>query len=360
MTIGNVTADSATDDARSDTATDDVTTDGAAGDERPVVSIVVVSYNTREMTLECLESIGTQTSTPHEVIVIDNASGDGSAEAIAERFPTVQLIASSENHGFARANNIAARRARGELLLLLNPDTVVLDRAIDELVAFARQEPAARIWGGVTRFGDGSLNPASCWRRMTLASIFWRVSSLDRRFPDSPVLNSEAYGGWQRDSDRPVDIVSGCFLMIDRDLWNDLRGFDETYVMYGEEADLCLRSQHCGAQPMVTARSQIIHHGGASETVRGHKHTRLIAAKITLARRYLPVWQRPIGVWLLRSWPLMRSVVSAAPARFGSGGGSVEVHDGWMQVWRNRPQWWHGYPSAPQSVADVSSVGSRP
>ena len=103
----------------------------------PPVSIIVVSYNTRQLTLECLRSVVAETEIPYELIVVDNTSADGSAEAIAREFSEICLMAESENHGCAKANNIAAVRARGEYILLLNPDTVVLDSAIDELVVFA-------------------------------------------------------------------------------------------------------------------------------------------------------------------------------------------------------------------------------
>src|SRR4030095_9246882 len=107
----------------------------------PLVSIIVVSYNTRDMTLHCLRSIFDQTRQPFELIVVDNASMDGSACAIATEFSDIQLLAESQNHGFAKANNLAARRARGEYLLLLNPDTIVLDGAIDRILDFARRVP---------------------------------------------------------------------------------------------------------------------------------------------------------------------------------------------------------------------------
>jgi len=97
----------------------------------PLVSIIIISYNTRQMTLDCIQSVIDQTTVPYELIVMDNASDDGSAEAIATAFPDIPLMAEETNHGFAKANNLAAVHAKGEYLLLLNPDTIVLDGAID-------------------------------------------------------------------------------------------------------------------------------------------------------------------------------------------------------------------------------------
>ena len=113
----------------------------------PLVSILVISYNTRAMTIECLQSVVAETTVSYELIVVDNASPDGSAAAIAAAFPDLRLIASAENLGFAKGNNVAAREAKGRYILLLNPDTLVLDHAIDRLVAFAERTPARRDLG---------------------------------------------------------------------------------------------------------------------------------------------------------------------------------------------------------------------
>ena len=125
------------------------------------LTIIIVSYNTSEMTLECIRSVYRETTSINfEIIVLDNNSSDNSVEAIASEFPKMNLISSKINYGFAKGNNIAAKEAKGDFLLLLNPDTVVLDRAIDNLIEFAVNNAQAEIWGGKTLFGDGSLNPA--------------------------------------------------------------------------------------------------------------------------------------------------------------------------------------------------------
>ncbi len=303
----------------------------------PRLSILVISYNTRKMTLACLRSIAAETRVPHEVIVVDNASDDGSAAAIAAEFPRVTLLAEAENHGFARGNNLAATRARGDYLLLLNPDTVVRDGAIDRLLAFAEARPEARIWGGRTVFGDGRLNPASCWRRMTLWNIFCRTAGLTGLFPHSNLFNSEALGGWERDSEAQVDIVSGCFLMIARHDWQALGGFDPEFHMYGEEADLCLRAtRKLGAAPRVTPEATIVHYGGASERVRVDKVVRVLCAKAELIERHIPPWQRGMARLLFRSWPLTRRL----GAGLKRGGESAAV---WREVWTRRAEWERGF-----------------
>ncbi len=303
---------------------------------QPAVSIIVVSFNTREMTLACLESVREQTSVSHEVVVVDNASSDGSAEAIASRFPEVRLISMDENLGFAGANNLAARHSSGRHLLLLNPDTLILERAIDRLVEFAEAHGDAGIWGGRTVFEDGRLNPTSCWARPTLWSMLCRGVGLSSVFRHHRLFDSESYGPWQRDTVRQVDIVTGCFMLIERGLWERLGGFDESFFMYGEEADFCARASRVGARPMVTPDACIVHYGGASERVRADKMVRLLAARMTLVRRHWRPLTRTLAERLLMLWPFSRQLAARlhlTPTR------------DWIDIWNRRSEWRSGYPS---------------
>lgn len=310
--------------------------------DAPLISIIVVSYRTREMTLECLRSVVRETQhASYELIVVDNNSGDGSAEAIAAEFPQVSLIALNENVGFAQGNNIAAREATGSYLLLLNPDTIVLDGAIDRLVAFAQSRPEAGIWGGRTLYADRSLNPTSCWRRMTLWNVFCRTSGLAALLPQSPLFNSEGYGGWDRSTIRQVDIVTGCFLLTERALWEDLDGFDSKFFMYGEEADLCLRAAEVGARPVVTPHATIVHYGGASEQAETEKTIRLLAAKAELIKRHWRQPARSIGLALFALWPLTRAVASGIGAIRGASHRARALT--WWRVWQRRSSWRIGY-----------------
>lgn len=306
-----------------------------------ILSIIIISYNTREMTLECIRSAFRETKDEtFEIIVLDNASTDGSGDAIEAEFgDRLRLIRSPENLGFARANNIAAQHAGGEYLLLLNPDTVVLDGAIDRLIAFARRAPDAGIWGGRTVFADGSLNPASCWTRQTLWSLLCQATGLSSLFRRSSLLNPEGLGGWDRSTERAVDIVSGCFLLIRRDLWDRLDGFHPDFFMYGEEADLCLRAHGLGARPRVTPEATIIHHGGASETVRADKMCRLMAAKMLLIRRHFPPMTRGLAALLFAAWPWSRMIATGLFA--GSDARRRERASMWREVFRRRDEWTH-------------------
>lgn len=323
----------------------------AMPNEPPCVSIIVVSYNTCAMTLEAIRSTYAETTVPFEMIVVDNASPDGSAEAIATAFtpdthPNLRLMAETANHGFAKANNIAARHARGKYLLLLNPDTVVLDGAVDKLVAFAEDLPRARIWGGRTLFGDRSLNPTNCWRRMSLWGLICQVLGVNSVLRSSELFNPEGYGGWARDRVRAVDIVTGCFFLIERSLWEELGGFDLSYVMYAEEADLCLRARARGADPHVTPNAEIIHYAGAASGRKSRKMVMLLRGKITLIANHFPGWQRPVATALLQLWPLSRMLGAGILARLSGSGALREAAETWAEVWRRRGEWRDGYPVA--------------
>lgn len=311
------------------------------------VSILVVSYNTVEMTRAALDSLadGAQ-NVRYEVIAVDNASSDGSAGMLSTHPEVTTLIARTDNLGFAAANNLAAKSARGDYLLLLNPDTIVLDGAIGQLVAFAKARPSARIWGGRTLFAGGSLNIASCWGRMTPWNQLCRATGLTGLFRNTELFNGEAYGGWQRDTIRDVDIVSGCFLLIKRDFWNSLGGFDPLFFMYGEEADLCLRAHAFGAKPAITPAATIIHHCGASEKARAGKMVRLLAAKASLIKRHWTPATVPLGLLLLASWPLSRTVALRILSIFKSSPSTRESADAWLEIWQRRKEWWQGYDAA--------------
>lgn len=304
------------------------------------VSILIISYNTCELTLACIRSVFLQSKLDnYEVIVLDNDSSDLSADAIEREFADkVKLIRSQENLGFAGGNNVAAKSASGEYLLLLNPDTVVLNSAIDALLDFAEEHESARIWGGRTVFADGSLNVRSCWSRQTLWGLVSQVLGLTAIFSRSTFFNPEPIGGWDREGVRAVDIVSGCFLLIKRKFWEELDGFDSAFFMYGEEADLCLRAQKIGAHPMVTSAATIVHIGGASEKHQPDKLIRLITAKSLLIRRHFSSGTIIPGLYLLSLWPLSRYIMHSAAALFGRHA-STPKKSVWQSVWRKRKDW---------------------
>jgi N-acetylglucosaminyl-diphospho-decaprenol L-rhamnosyltransferase len=241
-------------------------------------------------------------------------------------------------------------------LLLLNPDTVILDGAIDKLTEFAGEMPTARIWGGRTLFADHSLNPSSCWGRITAWNLFCRASGLTAIYPNSALFNSEAYGGWKRDSVRSVDIVTGCFFLIERSLWDRLGGFNPLFFMYGEEADLCQRARAFGAAPVVTPAATIIHYGGASERVRADKMVRLIAAKASLIDVHWKPAAAPIGRALLAAWPLSRKLATGLNSIFSDSPSIKQEADVWREIWARRAEWRNGYSTSQQHAGRAPAL----
>lgn len=318
------------------------------GDETavdPVLSIIVVSYNCREMTLEAIRSVYANTRLPFELICVDNDSRDGTVEAVRREFPQVRVIARSDNLGFAGGNNLAAELAVGSRLLLLNPDTIVLDGAIDKLWAFAERTPEAGIWGGRTVFEDGTLNITSCWGRMTPWALACRMLGLTWLFPKSTLFNPEAIGSWQRDSERVVDIVTGCFLLIDMTLWRGLGGFNEDFFMYGEEADLCHRAWAVGARPRMTPEATIIHHGGGTEVSAADKLVKVLKGKVTLMNAHWPRPMRPVGRFMFLLLAASRSLGNRLlKPRSTRGRGLDNRTDGWRAAFRRRHEWIDGWP----------------
>jgi len=307
------------------------------------VSVLLVSYNTKALTLQALKSLYRETpSIDLQVIVVDNASTDGSAKAIKEEFPNVELIESSANLGFAKANNLAARRAFGEWLLLLNPDTIVLNRAVEKIVEFAESRPDNGIYGGRTVFPDGRLNPGSCWMRITVWSTICISFGLHRAFPNSIIFNSESIGGWNRDGVREVDVVQGSFFLIRKDLWEILNGFDCRYFMYGEEADLCLRAIEFGYQPIVNSEAEIVHLSGAASKTNSDKQKLVSQGRAALIRDHWPKRSVRFGIFLMVAGAGLRAFSFRAlawvnPQKFAARAQSSK------ELWLSRSFWTQGY-----------------
>lgn len=319
----------------------------APGENQPVeLSIVVISYNTKALTLDALDSLFRHPPPVNfEVILLDNASPDGSADAIQAMFPQIEMIANPTNLGFAAGNNLAAERARGRRILLLNPDTITLENSHAGLWGFAESEPDRGIWGGRTLFPDLTLNPTSCWRRVTLWSLLCSAFGLTHMFPGSRLFNPEAYGDWKRDTIADVDIVTGCFLLIDTALWRRLGGFDPAFFMYAEEADLCARAIAAGARPGISPRAEIVHMGGMSEATGVDKIVKTVRGRVTLMRKHWSPAAVTVGRWLLLLWSGLRLVGS----RFVSGRRDAPgaAREKWSLVWSRRGEWLAGYDLRP-------------
>jgi len=299
------------------------------------LSILIVAYNACEHTRRCLESVFAETrNVPFEVIVVDNASTEPTVPMIRESFPQVRLIEQSENLGFGRAVNLAAEHARGEYLLLLNPDTVVHDAALERLLAFARAHPRYGVYGGRTLDGDGNVDPSSCWGKPTLWSYFCFATGLSTLFRHSRWLDPESLGRWPRDSVRSVGVVTGCLCLIPRERWRALGGFEPRFFMYGEDADLCMRAAESGLEPVITPEATVTHFVGKSSAVHAHKRILLLKGKATLVRLRWKGLRGRLGLFLLAAGVGLR-----ARLRFLGG-----QQGAWVDAWEARREWLPGYP----------------
>ncbi|MGO8925739.1 MAG: glycosyltransferase family 2 protein [Limisphaerales bacterium] len=234
------------------------------GDPTFGVSVIIVSWNAREFLLQCLDSISAQAGRyPLEVIVVDNASTDGSPEAVASRYPDVRLVRNSTNLGFAKANNLGVSVSSGRYLCLVNSDVKVLPDCISRLVDYCEENPAVgmagpRIWGG-----DGQLQ-RSCRGFPSLWNIFCCALALDAMFPRCKLFSGYWLSYWPQDSLRPVDILSGCFLLVRRQALAQVGLLDESFFMYGEDMDWCKRFWDHGWQAVFVPSAEAVHYGGAS------------------------------------------------------------------------------------------------
>jgi N-acetylglucosaminyl-diphospho-decaprenol L-rhamnosyltransferase len=229
------------------------------------VSVCIVSWNIKDLLRDCLNSLKVNAGdVTYETIVVDNASSDGSAEMVREEFSWVRLVDPKANLGFGRANNLAYANSKGRWVLLLNPDTLVLDRAIEKLLKFADAHPEAAAVGGRTLKKDGkTLERSCCWGSPGMWPLFCKAFGLHIIFKNSPVFNREAMDYWQRDSVREVGVITGCCLMIRREVYEATGGFDDRFFMYAEETDLCWRMKERG-RLLFCPDAQIIHLVGES------------------------------------------------------------------------------------------------
>ncbi|MER3433406.1 MAG: glycosyltransferase family 2 protein [Leptolyngbya sp. ERB_1_1] len=224
------------------------------------VSIILVNYNGAQVTIDCLHSIRNQLHTvPYEVIVVDNASTDQSADSIESTFPEVKLLRQSENRGFGAGNNIGARIASGEYLFLLNTDTILTCDLLPHLIEVMEQDPTIGIVGPKLLNLDGSLQLSTA-RSISLWGEYQDLKQkLDYRKPTERSRICKQFETIQE-----VDIVIGAALFVRKDLFEDLGGFDETFFMYFEESDLCQRAQEEGWKIVYTPSVNLIHLGGHS------------------------------------------------------------------------------------------------
>jgi len=246
------------------------------------VSIVIVNWNTARITCDCLESVYQQTkNSVFEVILVDNASSDDSVEMIKDKFPRVILIENKENNGFATANNQAMAIAKGRYILLLNSDTVVLDNAIEKVISFADSRPQAGIVGCRVLNPDKTLQP-TCFMFPSILNMLLSTTYLYKLFLRNKFCGREGMTWWDREDEREVDVVTGCFMLVSQKAIEDVGVMDAGFFMYGEETDWCYRFKEAGWEVIFTPCAEIIHLGGQSS--KNIRVNMLIQLRISILR----------------------------------------------------------------------------
>jgi GT2 family glycosyltransferase len=301
------------------------------------VRAIVVTYNTKELALALLTDLRRELKAlpGSRIVVVDNASADGTPDAIEESFPDVEVRRSPTNVGFGAAVNAGARAmgdASSRWFLLVNPDARVDDGAVVRLVSAATSSPGHGLYGG--RFIDVArgTNEDSVAVLPTLANLLAFATGV------GPVLRRLGYRSPPRrkaNSDREieVDALPGTFLLVEADAWRAVGGFDETFFMYSEDLDLCVRVAATGRRPLFVPQASIRHIGGASSTS-GGKEVMKNRSLATFLRKHWPAGRARVGCGLLVMGVGLRRL-ARTPFRTPSGR--------WETAWRERRSWLRGW-----------------
>ena len=228
------------------------------------LSIIIVNWKVKDLLKKCLQSIFEQTKNiSFEVFVVDNASSDGSVEMVREKFPQVDLIASSENLGFAKGNNLAIKKSRGRYILLLNPDTEILDNALEKMVRFMDAHLDCGISGCNLLNPDLSLQP-SVRAFPNLASQAFILLKIHHLLPHTKTIYKYLVQNFDYEKTQEVEQVMGAFMMIRREVVDKIGLLDENFWIWFEEVDFCKRAKSAGWEILYTPEAKIIHHFGQS------------------------------------------------------------------------------------------------
>lgn len=252
------------------------------------VSIIIVNWNTKDFLKNCIQSIQRETSVSHEIIIIDNCSTDGSTEMLRTKFLGLTVVENKENKGFASANNQGIEIAKGKYILLLNPDTIILEGAIDRMVSWLSDKPdvgcvGCQVWENATDI------QMTCFADPRAVNLFIVTFGLMRLAGLFPILGRPWYRGWDRCSERDVDVVSGMFMLVPRHVMERVGPLDEAFFVYAEEADWCRRIRQAGWRCVFTPEARILHLDGGSKStaqIKSRMHIQMQKSHLIYARKH--------------------------------------------------------------------------
>lgn len=273
----------------------------------PKVSVILVSYNTCRMTLAAIDALYRSVRDlefPFEIIMVDNAGTDGTVEAVAKEFPDVRIIPSDVNLGFGRGNNRGADIARGEILFLLNTDTEIRDGAVEALYNYVVSDSRMGGAGAYLENPDGTMQPAilrfpTVWR---IFCVFFWLDRIPHQF-FSGVIDL----GADPDREQKIEVSHGAAMMVRRDLFERIGGFDPDFFMYFEECDLCRRMADEGYRIGYLPDARVMHYAGGSSRSRPWWYFRALRDSRTVyARKHMNPLQRGMVFCIVHSGYLMR------------------------------------------------------
>ena len=228
------------------------------------LSIIIINYYSADFVMACLHTIYEQThSVAYEVIVVDNASYDGCRDLLARSYPDVIFVQSQSNLGFGRANNFGTRHASGKVLLFLNPDTEIRERAIDCLFEHFKKLEKPGAVGCRLLNSDGTLQRSCVQSFPTVLNQILDADVLMRMFPKSRLWGAAALFE-STDTPVKVEVISGACLMIQKKVFESIGGFSPEYFMYAEDIDLCYKARRAGLNNFYVGNVAVVHHAGCS------------------------------------------------------------------------------------------------
>jgi len=261
-----------------------------------MISIILINYNRKQLALNCIYSIHNKsTSSNYEIIVVDNNSTDGSVEAIKARYPKVKVIAQKHNLGFGKANNIGANASTGEYLFFVNNDTIFTEDIIEPFSLFLKENPSCGAVGPLLVNADGTYQHSYGYFPSIINE--WRVQKETKAIKSIPTNFNP----------QEVDWVSFAAVMIPRNVFGQISGFDERYFMYFEDADVCLRLKEIGYSTIYYPAHSLVHLGGASWSPKN-----IDAIRYEYRRSQLLYYSKHISLWqtfLLRFYLLLKHIL---------------------------------------------------
>ena len=251
------------------------------------LSIVIVNWNAKDILHKCLAQVqDTTREIDYEVIVVDNASTDGSQAMVKQEFPSTRLIENSANVGFAGANNQGMALSQGRYVLLLNSDAFVGDSTLDTMVGFMDEHPEAGVGACKLRYGDGRLQP-SCYTFPSLLTELYIALQLNKLLAKNREFGKYAMTWWDFNEVRDVDCVMGAFMLVRREVIEQAGMMDTSFFMFSEEVDWCYRIKQQGWQILYNPAVESVHlWGGSTKQVSHDMFLELHRSKVHFFRKY--------------------------------------------------------------------------